>query len=151
MNSSYPRDIPPLWLLLTTAAMVTLHFTMPLQMLVVAPWRHLGWIGIVGGVLLVLLSAIRFKRAGTGVRPFSEATTVVSGGAFRWTRNPMYLGMVTVTVGVAICLGSASPMWLPVMLFFVLDRRFVRREEEFLRDSQGEAYDEYRRSVRRWI
>ncbi|MFT4514996.1 MAG: protein-S-isoprenylcysteine O-methyltransferase Ste14 [Planctomycetota bacterium] len=151
MSASYPRDIPPLWLLLTTAAMVTLHFTLPLQMLVMDPWRNLGWIVIAAGVLLVVLSAFRFKRAGTGVRPFSEATTVVSGGAFRWTRNPMYLGMVTVTVGVAICLGSASPLWLPVMLFFVLDRRFVRREEEFLRLSMGTAYDEYCARVRRWI
>ena len=151
MSSSYPRDIPPMWLLLTTAAMVTLHFTMPLQMLVVAPWRNLGWIVIAGGILLVVLSAFQFKRAGTGVRPFSEATMVVSGGAFRWSRNPMYLGMVTVTVGVAIWLGSASPMWLPVMLFVVLDRRFVRREEDFLRNSQGTTYDDYCTRVRRWL
>lgn len=151
MSSSYPRDIPPLWLLLTTAAMVTLHFTLPLQMLVVDPWRNLGWIVIAGGILLVVLSALRFKRAGTGVRPFSEATTVVSGGAFRWSRNPMYLGMVTATVGVAICLGSVSPLWLPVMLFVVLDRRFVRREEDFLRNSQGTTYDDYCTRVRRWL
>lgn len=127
MSSSYPREIPPMWLLLTTAAMVTLHFTLPLQMLVVDPWRNLGWIVIAGGILLVVLSA------------------------FRWSRNPMYLGMVTATVGVAICLGSVSPLWLPVMLFVILDRRFVRREEDFLRNSQATTYDDYCARVRRWL
>lgn len=127
MSSSYPREIPPMWLLLTAAAMVTLHFTLPLQMLVVDPWRNLGWIVIAGGILLVVLSA------------------------FRWSRNPMYLGMVTATVGVAICLGSVSPLWLPVMLFVILDRRFVRREEDFLPNSQATTYDDYCARVRRWL
>jgi len=101
--------------------------------------------------VLVIASALRFKRVGTGVRPFSEATTVVASGAFRWTRNPMYLGMVAVTVGVAICLGSASPLLLPPILFLVLDRRFVRREEQFLREALGTAYEEYCGRVRRWL
>lgn len=127
MSSSYPREIPPMWLLLTAAAMVTLHFTLPLQMLVVDPWRNLGWIVIAGGILLVVLSA------------------------FRWSRNPMYLGMVTATVGVAICLGSVSPLWLPVMLFVILDRCFVRREEDFLPNSQATTYDDYCARVRRWL
>jgi protein-S-isoprenylcysteine O-methyltransferase Ste14 len=63
----------------------------------------------------------------------------------------MYLGMVVVTLGVAICLGSVSPFLLPGTLFLVLDRRFVRREEQFLRDSLGTAYDDYSTRVRRWI
>lgn len=131
--------------------MITLHFTLPLATWITDPWRSIGFGVVVLGVLLVLQSARRFKRAGTGVRPFSEATTVVAEGAFRWTRNPMYLGMVVVTLGVATCLGSVSPFLLPGTLFFVLDRRFVRREEQFLRDSLGTAYDDYSTRVRRWI
>lgn len=131
--------------------MITLHFTLPLATWITDPWRSIGFGVVVLGVLLVLQSARRFKRAGTGVRPFSEATTVVAEGPFRWTRNPMYLGMVVVTLGVATCLGSVSPFLLPGTLFFVLDRRFVRREEQFLRDSLGTAYDDYSTRVRRWI
>lgn len=150
-SNRYPRDIPPLWLLASIAAMITLHFTLPLATWITDPWRSIGFGVVVLGVLLVLQSARRFKRAGTGVRPFSEATTVVAEGAFRWTRNPMYLGMVVVTLGVATCLGSVSPILLPGTLFLVLDRRFVRREEQFLRDSLGTAYDDYSTRVRRWI
>lgn len=150
-NDSYPRDIPPLWLLVSIGAMFALHVTVPLAIWVFDPWRYLGYVVITLGVLLVLGNAMRFKRAGTGIRPFSEATTVVREGAFRWTRNPMYLGMVTVAFGVAIRLGSASPMAVPAMLFFVLDRRFVRLEESFLRHSMGKAYDDYCADVRRWL
>ena len=63
----------------------------------------------------------------------------------------MYLGMVVVTLGVATCLGSVSPFLLPGTLFLVLDRRFVRREEQFLRDSFGTVYDDDSTRVRRWI
>lgn len=147
----YPRDIPPLWLLGAVAMMVGMHFALPLAIWITDPWRDLGWIVLAASALLVLVSAVRFKRAGTGVRPFTEATTVVVGGAFRWTRNPMYLGMVGITLGVAIRLGSASPFLLPVVLFLVLDRRFVCREERFLREALGEAYDEYCSRVRRWL
>jgi len=59
--------------------------------------------------------------------------------------------LVAITVGVAICLGSASPMLLSPILFLVLDRRFVRREERFLQLALGTAYEEYSSRVRRWL
>ena len=150
-SHGYPRDIPPVWLLLTIAAMLTLHSFVPIAVWLTGPWRRLGWLVVACSVVLVVSNALRFKRAGTGVRPFSAATTVVVAGAFRWTRNPMYLGMVTATLGVAICLGSLSPLLLPPLLFLVLDRRFVRREEQFLQQALGTAYDEYCGRVRRWL
>lgn len=59
--------------------------------------------------------------------------------------------MVTATFGVVICLGSVASLLLPPLLFLVLDRRFVRREEQFLRAAFGTAYDDDCRRVRRWL
>lgn len=148
---SYPRDIPPMWLLLAVLLMLTLHFLLPLATWLVDPWRQAGWAIVAIGLLVIIGSARRFQRAGTSVRPFQPATAVVATGAFRFSRNPMYLGMVVITLGVGLTLGTVSPMAMPPLLFLVLDRRFVRREEPFLRASLGTAYDDYCRRVRRWL
>ena len=63
----------------------------------------------------------------------------------------MYLGLVVTTLGVAFCLGTISPWFVPPLLWFVFDRRFVRREETFLRREIGLEYDDYCQRVRRWL
>jgi len=63
----------------------------------------------------------------------------------------MYLGMVLVTLGVAILLGSAAPIALVAILFFVLDRKFVRREEQALAETFGASWSSYCGRVRRWL
>lgn len=149
--ATLPRDIPPMWLLGGIVAMVALHVAAPIAVWLPRPWNHLGWILLALALAVMLSSLRRFRRAGTGVRPFSEVSRLVVEGAYRRTRNPMYLGLVGVTLGVAICLGTISPLVVPPLLFVVLDRRFVRREEEFLRRSVGTAYEDYCRRVRRWL
>ena len=86
----------------------------------------------------------------TSFYPFATPTTLVTRGPFRLSRDPMYLGMVLVLIGVALLLGSVTP-WVVVPLFVVLiDARFVRREEKDL-EGAGDAFRAYRARVRRWI
>lgn len=146
-----PRDIPPMWHLAAILSMLALHYVAPVASWLAWPWTQLGWLVVAAALALMLTSLRRFHRVGTGVRPFSPVVALVDQGAFRWTRNPMYLGLVGSAVGVAICLGSLSPLVVPPLLFAVLDRRFVRREEAFLQGALGEAYDAYRARVRRWL
>lgn len=116
-----------------------------------APWTHAGWFVMAGGTALGLSSIARFRRVGTGVVPFTPATALVEGGAYRWTRNPMYVALVTVAVGLAVRLPAATALAVPPLLWLVLDRRFVRREEAFLRERFRAAYDEYCARVPRWL
>jgi len=146
-----PREIPPLWLGVAIGAMGGLHRWLPIGTLLPHPWRNVGWLLIALAMVLLLSSFRRFRVAGTHLRPFRPVKALVVEGAFRWTRNPMYLGLVVVSLGVALCLGTISPLLVPPLLLLVLDRRFVRREEEFLRDSLGTAYDDYCERVRRWL
>lgn len=147
----YPRDVPPLWFLGAVAVMVTLDRWWPLAAWPPTPWHHLGWLAVATSAALALPSVVGFRRAGTQIHPFRPVAALVVTGPYRITRNPMYLGLVTLTVGLALLLGSASPWVVPPMLWLALDRRFVRREEGFLRERLGAPYDAYCQRVRRWL
>ncbi len=149
--SRHPRDTPPLWLLLALLAMGALHWWLPLATWLRRPWTLLGFVVIAMAVGLALSCWVRFRGARTGIRPFTPATTLVVRGPYRLTRNPMYVGLLGVCLGVAICLGTASPLLVPLLLFWLLDSRFVGREEVFLRKQFGAAFDAYSRNVRRWL
>ncbi len=110
---------------------------------------------LVAGVLAFMALAggavRRFRRAGTTENPFRPSTALVFEGPYRFTRNPMYLGMAAVYVGLAFVLGL---MWALVFLAFVLltvDRLVIAREERYLERKFGQEYVEYKGRVRRWI
>ena len=148
---AYPKDIPPMWLAAALLAIWGCNDLLPGARWLAAPWTHAGWPIMAAGTALGLLSIRRFRRAGTGVVPFTPAHALVEGGAYRWTRNPMYVALVTVAVGLAVRLPAVTALAVPPLLWFVLDRRFVRREEAFLRERFGAAYDAYCARVPRWL
>jgi protein-S-isoprenylcysteine O-methyltransferase Ste14 len=146
-----PGDLPPTWLVLALSSMAALHTWLPVATWIERPWSSLGFVVIAVAVLLLGACIWRFYRAKTGIRPFSPAHALVLDGAFRFTRNPMYVGLIGVCVGAAIRLGTVSPLGVVPLFFLVLDRHFVRREEIFLRGRFGAAFDEYCGRVRRWL
>jgi len=102
-------------------------------------------------VALAFPAVARFRRAGTSENPFRPSTALVVDGPYRITRNPMYLGMAVLYVGVAFVLGL---MWAFLFLPFAViavDRLVIAREEPYLERKFGEEYVEYKRRVRRWI
>jgi protein-S-isoprenylcysteine O-methyltransferase Ste14 len=120
----------------------------------VPPWPVTVPVVVIGAGLWFWLdgeSSIRFSRAGTAVIPFKPTTALVTGGAYRFTRNPIYLGMATLYVALAVGLGILwSFLFLPFVLLAV-DRFVIVREERYLERKFGQQYTEYRRRVRRWI
>lgn len=115
------------------------------------PWTYLGVVPILAGIAIAAVSAKRFARAETGIVPFDEATTLVTGGLYRFTRNPMYLGMFLLLIGVALMMGSIGPL-LPVWLFMLVIRyNFVAGEERFLEAAFGQDYLDFKNKVRRWL
>lgn len=115
------------------------------------PWTYLGIVPILAGITIATLSVRRFSRAETGIVPFDEATTLVTGGLYQYTRNPMYLGMFMILIGAALMMGSISPL-LPVWLFMLVIRyNFVAGEERFLEAAFGQDYLDFKIKVRRWL
>jgi len=118
------------------------------------PWPISVAIAVVGVLAFMALAGAavgRFRRAGTTENPFKPSTALVFDGPFRFTRNPMYIGMAVLYVGLAFVLGL---MWALVLLPFVLlaiDRLVIAREERYLERKFGQEYVEYKRRVRRWL
>ncbi|HWI36752.1 MAG TPA: isoprenylcysteine carboxylmethyltransferase family protein [Burkholderiales bacterium] len=131
--------------------MAVLHFGFPIAQPIREPYRYAGAVLIALAVALGFWALALFRRAGTGVVPFSEATTLVVRGPYRFTRNPMYLAMAGILVGTAIWLGSVTP-WLVLPAFMALiAERFIAPEEAMLERVFGESYARYRATVRRWL
>jgi protein-S-isoprenylcysteine O-methyltransferase Ste14 len=135
-------------LVLTAAA---LHLWTPLHRLTVFSNLPLALALGVGGLVVMARGWWRFRRSGTPLCPTSMATTLVTDDIYRFTRNPMYLGLVGMLVGLAVGFGSA-PFYVAAALYgLILDRVFIPFEEEKLTRQLGEPYRVYRERVRRWL
>jgi protein-S-isoprenylcysteine O-methyltransferase Ste14 len=145
------KILPPVYLLLTLAAMAALHYLMPLMQLITAPWSWMGALFIIAGISVAAAAAFSFKRAGTPVIPFEPSTALVTSGLFRYTRNPMYLGMVSVLTGAGLLFATLS-VWLPVLVFVsIIRNNFILGEERFLEEIFGQQYIDYKNKVGRWL
>jgi protein-S-isoprenylcysteine O-methyltransferase Ste14 len=110
-----------------------------------------GAIIAVGGVMLSVRGAIEFRRAGTNVNPFQPALKIVSNGPYRFTRNPMYLGMVVFMVGFSLLLSLEWGLILTPVLWLAFDQLVVVREEAYLDRKFGQPYRELLARTRRWL
>jgi protein-S-isoprenylcysteine O-methyltransferase Ste14 len=143
--------LPPVWLLLCLLATLALDYLLPIVDFQNLPVRIGGIVLVLFGILMSATAAGTFKKVGTPVIPFERSTTLVTSGWYRFTRNPMYLGMALSLLGTALALGSVGA-FLPLPAFVVLiEALFIRGEERFLEEIFGQQYRDFRARVRRWI
>ena len=146
-----PPFLPPLWLLLAVLAMVTLHEVLPGPAVVPESVRVVGWGFIAGGIAMALYIDLIFKRRGTTILPFRTSSALVTGGPFRFSRNPIYCGMAAALFGLGLLLASAVPFLVVPAFVWVIGRYFIRREEADLETAFGAEYRAYKARVRRWL
>ena len=106
---------------------------------------------ITGGVLLIRSSMQSIDRAGTTYDPYAASTALVTSGIYTYTRNPGYLGLAVIQIGLALMIDSP---WIAIttMVAVVITSQFViRLEEEKLSCAFGQEYRDYVSKVRRWI
>ena len=94
-----------------------------------------------------------FAKHKTTISPFipSETTVLVTAGMYRYSRNPMYLGLVLLTIAATIFFGTWLGIVIIIAFIFLLNFLQIIPEEEALLDIFGEEYVEYKKKVRRWI
>ncbi len=110
-----------------------------------------GWSLIGFGVLIAAFALSAFRRACTPVNPYAQTTALVTGGPFRFSRNPLYLALTVIYLGAAGLLNSHWPvLLLPGVLWFT-HWGVIIREEHYLERKFGPAYKEYKARVRRWL
>ncbi len=143
--------LPPFWVALLLLAELALHRWWPLAVWLPSPWRYLGALALVASGGLGFWSVALFLRAKTALVPFTDAKALVVAGPYRFTRNPMYLGMTLALLGVALLLGTVTPLVAPVAFPIIITLRFIRAEEAQMERTFGPAFLDYKQRVRRWL
>ena len=105
------------------------------------------------GLATDVSALIAFHRHKTTINPLSpqRASSVVTSGIYRLTRNPMYLGMALLLLALALAFASRGALLMLPLVLVVIDRFVIAREERYLERLFGESYRRYLGQVRRWI
>jgi len=150
-----PVKIPPALLyLLGFLAGVIWRFVVPGDALPAALAASARWLGlslIVAGFTLSMSGVVTFLRAKTTTLPHRAASRLVVSGPYRFTRNPMYVGINAFYIGLALAMNRLWPLALLPLLFVILVRSVIRLEERYMEERFGDEYRAYRRSVRRFL
>jgi protein-S-isoprenylcysteine O-methyltransferase Ste14 len=99
----------------------------------------------------MLVAAGMFRRLGTNVPPSQPTTLIATTGPYRWTRNPMYLGMALIYSGLAIGLDGPIAFALLPLVLIAIQTQVIAREERYLEAKFGDDYRRYKAEVRRWL
>lgn len=142
---------PPVWLVLGLITIFVLDQYFPLARFTGNAAMGFGSAAIVVGLLLLVLAGGSFKQADTDMIPFRDVRALVTDGVYRFTRNPMYLGMALILLGTACTTGVVSGLAVPLVFMVIIETRFIRPEELMLRAQFGDDFDAYCRRVRRWL
>lgn len=142
--------LPPLLFALCAASMFATQ-RLPGSEALPAVARPAGFAAILAGLILLAVARLQFARAKTNILTFDEPGQLVTGGAFRVSRHPMYLGFALVLVGLALTLRSLPALCIAAGFVLIADRWYIAFEERWLRVKFGEAYEAYARRTRRWL
>lgn len=103
------------------------------------------------GAAAIAAAVLRFRRAGTPAPPWQPTTAFVAQGIYRFTRNPMYLGMTLIYCAIAVAADAPVVFWMLIPLCFTIHYGVVLREERYMAGKFGAAYIDYANSVPRWL
>jgi len=146
--------IPPVALVLLFAATMWLLSASASSMALAVPWRApvalMLWSA---GFAIALAGVFEFRRAKTTVNPLTPeaATAMVTSGIYRYSRNPMYVGLLLALIGWAVWLSHLLPFALLPLFVLYMNRFQIEPEERALSAKFGGLFRDYRRSVRRWL
>lgn len=144
---------PPVYTLSIAALMWFLHQWMPIAQWLHEPWNMIGLFILAVGVSFDLWAIALFFKAKTTINPMKpdNSQELVDGGLYQYTRNPMYLGLLTNLLGFALWLGSVAPLLgLPLFVVLLTTQQIIP-EEIILTKKFGQKYLDYKNRVRRWL
>ena len=143
---------PPIWALVYVLIAATISWLLSWPRVAPLPLAPLGIALFVVAWILPVWAIVLFRREGTEVNPTSFSNRkLVTTGPYRFTRNPMYLGLVIVTLGIAIWVGSWPMFIVPIAVFATANWVHIPFEEAKMRRQFAVTYDDYVGRVRRWV
>jgi protein-S-isoprenylcysteine O-methyltransferase Ste14 len=142
---------PPIWAVLYIVIAALFDLAYPWKSLIDLSSRTACVTFIIAGAAVAFWARGLFARRSTTIIPTGSTSALVTTGPYRHSRNPMYVGMTLVTLGIAFLVGAMPMFAVPVALFVTVNRVFVPFEEAKMRRTLGAPYTEYLRRVRRWL
>lgn len=142
---------PPLIYAGTLAAGLITNRLAPAGFLPRVSRKVLGIPLVVGGLAIGFSGLRVMRRAGTNVDPREPTTAIVTGGPYRFTRNPLYVSMTLMYTGISALANALWPMLLLPGVLAVMNKGVIEREERYLERKFGDEYLRYKAGVRRWV
>ena len=105
------------------------------------------------GILILLNPVLKFKKSKTTINPikFKKVNKLVTSGIYKYSRNPMYLGLLMIVISSSIFYLNIYSILTPLFFYLWINRFQIKREEVFLKEKFGEDYLSYKKKTRRWI
>jgi protein-S-isoprenylcysteine O-methyltransferase Ste14 len=110
-----------------------------------------GALAILAALVLWVGAAIQFRRAHTTITPYRPTTAIIESWPFSFSRNPIYLAMALMYVGISLLFNALWPLLLLPLVLIVIQRGVIEREERYLDGKFGSDYVDYKSRVRRWV
>ena len=143
---------PPLALLVALLVGLGLDWLYPLKFLAAGfPRIWVGGLVFAAGLALAVWAIMTIRGAGTEVQTNRPTTAIVSDGPYRFTRNPIYAGMILGLIGAAIGFDTLWILVATIPFYLVIRYGVIAREEAYLEHKFGDMYLGYKSRVRRWL
>ena len=144
--------LPPLLFLGSILLGVLLQFVVAVEFTTHFKWRlPLGLALVTLGAAAMAWVIAEMRRTHQDPDPRKPTPELLVGGPFRWSRNPIYVGMALIQAGVGIALANVWIVLLLAPTLWILRREVIEKEEAYLERKFGDAYRTYKSSVRRWL
>jgi len=141
---------PPVLYVAALVAMLLLRWLWPLPILGGAAfWPGLAL--VVFGVGILIWGRRALVAGGTNVDPLLPSTAVVTSGPYRFSRNPLYVGLAIVYLGLTLTFDAWWGIVLLALVLIVMHLGVIQREERYLERKFGDGYRQYRSAVRRYL
>jgi len=143
--------LPGAWALLMVVLMSLVNKFTPVFYVIKIPFTNLGFLFILVSAIVGVWAAILFRRRRTTIMPAGEPTSLVTGGPFNFSRNPMYLSFALALLGIALLFGSLTSFIFPIIFVVIINRMYIPMEERKMEQVFGKEYVEYKKRVRKWL
>jgi len=141
---------PPFYGYAAIFFIVFFHFILPSFNFIPPPYNYIGLISVFIGIWLVIWPWLIFKQHHTP-EDFSPPTALVTQGPYKFSRNPMYLGMVLFLFGLAVCLQNILAFIFPILFFLIVHFMFIPFEQHKMEACFSEKYIKYKNNTPKWI
>jgi protein-S-isoprenylcysteine O-methyltransferase Ste14 len=140
---------PPILLLLHLAAVMVLAKIYRLSLEFIPAW--VGYPVVLIGLVLAFSAMRQFDKAGTTVDPHGSVSALVTDGSYRFSRNPIYIGLVAIMIGIPLIFGSLWGLILTPLFILLLNHFVIQHEEAYLERKFGDNYISFKSRVKRWL